>query len=232
MFRLYSFAIDMPSRRINWKHSQSCVLRSQIFPFCSCRQPDDGYTPKPKHVVLYSEVNIWLKSMTGINALKILTLNPLTWKIWWAPNKVSKWQMGFNSAFSVKQLCLDSKAMYLWFHLNLAKKWTCQTRGDAVSSGFNLLRLQVYETWFTVWVRSRSAHGHGNCFMYLKASVDNNGHADVTGQLPPALHWLCFVTCLEQGEQRSSAAREFCVTLILCLPWTYLELTVRVLDWS
>jgi hypothetical protein len=28
-----------------------------------------------------------------------LTLNPLTWKIWWAPNNVRKWQMGFNSAF-------------------------------------------------------------------------------------------------------------------------------------
>ena len=29
----------------------------------------------------------------------ILTLNPLTWKIWCAPNNASKWQMGFNSAF-------------------------------------------------------------------------------------------------------------------------------------
>jgi len=28
-----------------------------------------------------------------------LTLNPLTWKIWWARNKASRWQMGFNSAF-------------------------------------------------------------------------------------------------------------------------------------
>jgi len=28
-----------------------------------------------------------------------LTLNPLTWKIWWVPNNDSRWQMGFNSAF-------------------------------------------------------------------------------------------------------------------------------------
>jgi len=28
-----------------------------------------------------------------------LTLTLLTWRIWWAPNNVSKWQMGFNSAF-------------------------------------------------------------------------------------------------------------------------------------
>ena len=25
-----------------------------------------------------------------------LNLNPLTWRIWWAPNNDSKWQMGFN----------------------------------------------------------------------------------------------------------------------------------------
>jgi hypothetical protein len=30
-----------------------------------------------------------------------LTLILLTWRIWWAPNKASKWQMGFNSAFEV-----------------------------------------------------------------------------------------------------------------------------------
>jgi len=31
--------------------------------------------------------------------IDLLTLNPLTWRIWWAPNNASKWQMGFNSAF-------------------------------------------------------------------------------------------------------------------------------------
>ena len=29
----------------------------------------------------------------------ILTLNPPTWRIWWAPNNASRWYMGFNSAF-------------------------------------------------------------------------------------------------------------------------------------
>jgi len=28
-----------------------------------------------------------------------LTLILLTWRVWWAPNNASKWQMGFNSAF-------------------------------------------------------------------------------------------------------------------------------------
>jgi hypothetical protein len=28
----------------------------------------------------------------------VLTLIPLTWKIWWAPNNVNRWQMRFNLA--------------------------------------------------------------------------------------------------------------------------------------
>jgi len=32
-------------------------------------------------------------------ALSILTLILLTWKLWWAPNNASKWQVVFNSAF-------------------------------------------------------------------------------------------------------------------------------------
>jgi len=30
---------------------------------------------------------------------RLLTLILLTWRIWWAPNNASRWQMGFNSAF-------------------------------------------------------------------------------------------------------------------------------------
>jgi len=35
-------------------------------------------------------------SIAGVSAL---TLTLLTWRIWWAPSNVSKWQMGFNMAF-------------------------------------------------------------------------------------------------------------------------------------
>ena len=37
-----------------------------------------------------------LKHLTKYN---ILTLTLLMWRIWWAPNNASKWQMGLNSAF-------------------------------------------------------------------------------------------------------------------------------------
>jgi len=45
----------------------------------------------------------WMLWWTAIQFLVInvalLTLTLLTWRIWWAPNNVSKWQMGINSAF-------------------------------------------------------------------------------------------------------------------------------------
>ena len=45
----------------------------------------------------------WCDSHAVTEGLKskygTLTLNPLTWKIWRAPNNTSRWQMEFNSAF-------------------------------------------------------------------------------------------------------------------------------------
>ena len=37
-----------------------------------------------------------------------LTLILLTWRIWWAPNNASKWQMGFNLAFKVLNLSVHN----------------------------------------------------------------------------------------------------------------------------
>jgi len=43
-----------------------------------------------------------------------LTLILLKWRIWWAVNNASRWQMGFNSAFKgLKWIPLLS----IWFHL-------------------------------------------------------------------------------------------------------------------
>ena len=49
---------------------------------------------------MYSN-KITLLHQVGISdyVMLILTLILLTWRIWWAPNNASKWQMGFNSAF-------------------------------------------------------------------------------------------------------------------------------------
>ena len=51
----------------------------------------------------------------------LLTLTLLTWRIWWAPNNASKWQMGFNSAFKGLMACRKYMRWYIYFKLN--HKW-------------------------------------------------------------------------------------------------------------
>ena len=41
----------------------------------------------------------------------LLTLILLMWRIWWAPNNASRWQVGFNSAF---------KRLIIWYIYNRA----------------------------------------------------------------------------------------------------------------
>jgi len=51
-------------------------------------------------IVAYVQFLIRLRELKEVLIVYItLTLNPLTWRIWWAPNNASRWQMGFNSAF-------------------------------------------------------------------------------------------------------------------------------------
>jgi len=48
------------------------------------------------------------------NTAQILTLNLLTWKIWWAHNNASRGQMGFNSAFKGLKRVHICYASMLW----------------------------------------------------------------------------------------------------------------------
>jgi hypothetical protein len=45
----------------------------------------------------------------------ILTLILLTWRIWWARNNASKWQMGFNSVFKGVNIAYSG---WMWTVLN------------------------------------------------------------------------------------------------------------------
>jgi len=49
-------------------------------------------------ILIYHDLNSRQRKSAQINKLN-LTLNLLTWRIWWAPNNACRWQMGFNSAF-------------------------------------------------------------------------------------------------------------------------------------
>ena len=55
----------------------------------------------PSDVFFYFFFKLNMKIVLPFYAQKklLLTLNLLTWRIRWAPNNASKWQVGFNSAF-------------------------------------------------------------------------------------------------------------------------------------
>jgi len=50
------------------------------------------------HVMCLLWCRIWMFNL-NLDWFCILTLTLLTWRIWWALNNASKWQMGYNSAF-------------------------------------------------------------------------------------------------------------------------------------
>ena len=58
---------------------------------------DFQYQTKHKFALISGFHRAFLKSVAFIGRLMHLTLILLTWRIWWAPNIASKWQVGFNS---------------------------------------------------------------------------------------------------------------------------------------
>ena len=77
-----------------------------------------------------------------------LTLYLLTWRIWWAPNNASRWQMGFNSAF---------KGL-IWRPQVLGYKQPTRCNNNNFINNFNQLNMFrpssgaldcVYNLWYT-----------------------------------------------------------------------------------
>ena len=107
-------------------------------------------------------INVVCGSVYLLRAETKLTLTLLTWRIWWAPNNASRWQMGFNSAFKVLIYCinvlhisLNSKVLNVR-HFNIlisshhltdthhhAQRW-CVTGYLPISYHFNLLKPSGY----------------------------------------------------------------------------------------
>ena len=85
--------IILPSTSGSSKWSLSLRFPHQN-PVYASPLPHTRYMPRPSH-----SSRFYYPNNIGWAEYRSLTLNPLTWKIWWAPNNASKWQMGFSSAF-------------------------------------------------------------------------------------------------------------------------------------
>jgi len=70
-------------------------------------------SPLRIHWYLQSERPNWLMISEMVLCWSFLTLILLMWRIWWAPNNASKWQMGFNLAFKRLRLCAVSRYLHL-----------------------------------------------------------------------------------------------------------------------
>jgi len=62
---------------------------------------DDVVTLIVREIALIIRWHRCAHTFTGKKQFLLMTLALilLTWRIWWAPNNASRWQMGFNTAF-------------------------------------------------------------------------------------------------------------------------------------
>ena len=79
--------------------------------------------------IIWSTYRYQYLPVTSLNFSHVnipLTLILLTWKIWWAPNNASTWQMGFNLVFKGLMTCLTipffwDMTLYRW----VIRSWHC-----------------------------------------------------------------------------------------------------------
>ena len=102
-----------------------------------------------------------------------LTLILLTWRIWWAPNNASGWQMGFNSAFKgVKcPVNLILLTWRIWWAPNNASRW--QMGFNLAFTGLKCPLTLTLLTWRIWWANnaSRWQMGFNSAFKGLKCPL-------------------------------------------------------------
>ena len=83
----------------------------------------------------------------------ILNLIPLKWRIWWAPNNTSKWQMGFNSAF--KGLSQINPVQASQPHVTI-----CQSTWRNIPDNRTITKTAMQISYLAVLTKHNSSHWH------------------------------------------------------------------------
>ena len=65
----------------------------------------------------------------------VLTLYLLTWKIWWAQNNASRWQMGFNLVFKGLNIIRNAFCVIDWIPLAIRYVWLLADWSNFQSTG-------------------------------------------------------------------------------------------------
>jgi len=80
-----------------WKATITFVISVRLSMFLSVRP---AWNTSVTTWRILKKFGIWDFFWKYIEKIQVsLTLILLTWRIWWAPNNVNKWQVGFNLAF-------------------------------------------------------------------------------------------------------------------------------------
>ena len=86
--RTYYFLSSFLNKFVSWPHADVYLNKFWLYLFHA-----------NIYFHLWTSLPIIRKILKQIYLYTILTLILLTWRIGWAPNNASRWQMGFNSAF-------------------------------------------------------------------------------------------------------------------------------------
>ena len=143
--------------------------------FPGVKRPERGIDhPPPSSAEVKERVEIYLYSHSGPSWPVLgwtLTLILLTWRIWWAPNNDSKWQMGFNSAFKELNItCITTlfSTNKLAIFLRYAVRTLKQSKGMWKDCTVHIFRVKQPETvtLHDVWPwirRQQNSSEVGNC---------------------------------------------------------------------
>jgi hypothetical protein len=137
---LYRYFIDLPLKMEPIQCSETSAISIQT----------PGKHPKE---------NILLDILSNSN----LTLILLTWRIVWAPNNASRWQMGFNSVF--KGLTLILLTWRIWWAPNNASRW--QMGFNSAFNGLTFIQL-TWSIWWAPNNDSRWQMGFNSAFKGLR----------------------------------------------------------------
>ena len=117
-----------------------------------------------------------------------ITLNPLRWKIWWAPNNDSRWQMGFNSAFKgliiylvgCTALTLNPLRWKIWRAPNNDSRWQMGFNSAFKGLIIYLIRCTALTLnplrWKIWWARNNDSRwqiGFNSAFKWLNANYSS-----------------------------------------------------------
>jgi hypothetical protein len=105
--------------------------------------------------------------------LTILTLILLTWRIWWAPNNASKWQMGLNSAFKglkllQSNLMCECECVCEWV-------WVCWLQNYLTNRKSEFYRQRILQ-FITLWHPSLLRTGMEIVTLSLKLTITSHAY--------------------------------------------------------